>query len=66
MKAKVGDWLVIERARLGQPRKAGKVVAVPKADGSPPYRVRWSNTDRVTVVYPGPDARIEEGAARGE
>jgi hypothetical protein len=27
-------------------------------DGQPPYRVRWISDDHVSVVFPGPDARV--------
>lgn len=26
----------------------------------PPYNVRWSDTDEVTLVFPGPDAHIRQ------
>ena len=59
MRAQVGDWIVVEGARVGEPRREGEVVEVPHADGSPPYRVRWTDSDRTTLVFPGPDARIQ-------
>jgi hypothetical protein len=27
-------------------------------DGQPPYRVRWTTDDHISVVFPGPDARV--------
>lgn len=50
MKAKVGDWLVIKGATIDQP--------VRSSDGSPPYVVRWLETDHVATVIPGPDAVV--------
>ncbi|MFB9905402.1 DUF1918 domain-containing protein [Allokutzneria oryzae] len=63
MKAQVGDWIIVEGNRLGEPRREGEVVEVPHADGSPPYRVRWTDSDRTTLVFPGPDARVQHGGA---
>ncbi|SDM35552.1 DUF1918 domain-containing protein, partial [Allokutzneria albata] len=63
MKAKVGDWIVVEGTRVGEPRREGVVVEVPHADGSPPYRVRWVDTDRATLLFPGPDARVQYAGA---
>ena len=59
MRANVGDWLVIEGRTLGQARRQGRIVEVHHLDGSPPYRVRWVEDDHESLVYPGPEARIE-------
>ncbi|WP_431934323.1 DUF1918 domain-containing protein [Nonomuraea jabiensis] len=59
MKAAVGDLLVIEGARQGEPRRIGMIIALRHDDGSPPYDVRWLDEEHETLVYPGPDARIE-------
>ncbi|MGH3342006.1 MAG: DUF1918 domain-containing protein [Carbonactinosporaceae bacterium] len=53
MRAAVGDWLIVERARLGEPPREGQIVEVQHADGSPPYLVRWVDTERTSLVYPG-------------
>ncbi len=31
---------------------------VHSADGSPPYVVRWIDSDHVATVFPGPDAVV--------
>jgi hypothetical protein len=59
MKAQIGDWVVIEGATLDIPRRQGQIVEVLHADGSPPYRVRWVDDDHLSLVFPGPGARIE-------
>ncbi|GII76687.1 hypothetical protein Sru01_16690 [Sphaerisporangium rufum] len=59
MKAKVGDRLVLESAQLGKPRRIGIIVGLHHADGSPPYDVRWLDQEHPTMVFPGPDARVE-------
>ena len=58
MKANVGDHLIVERATTGAPRRDGEIVGLHRVDGEPPYDVRWSDTGRVALVYPGPDAHI--------
>jgi hypothetical protein len=29
------------------------------ADGAPPYVVRWSDSGRESLVFPGPDAYVQ-------
>ena len=59
MKAKIGDRLVIERTGAGGVRRAGLVVALRHADGTPPYVVRWLDDEHESLVFPGADARVE-------
>jgi uncharacterized protein DUF1918 len=59
VKARVGDWLVIEGRTLDNTRRQGQIVELVHPDGSPPYRVRWVEDDHESVVFPGPGARIE-------
>lgn len=42
----------------------GDVIGVEHADGSPPYRVRWSNTGHESLFFPGPDASVDFGHPR--
>ena len=58
MKAKVGDWLVIKSVAIDKPDQRGLITEVHSPDGSPPYVVRWPDTDRVAIVFPGPDAIV--------
>ncbi|MDW6057411.1 DUF1918 domain-containing protein [Streptomyces sp. FXJ1.4098] len=58
MRAHIGDQLVIESPKTGTTRRDGEIVGLHHADGTPPYDVRWSDTDEVTLVFPGPDAHI--------
>ncbi|MDF3143645.1 MULTISPECIES: DUF1918 domain-containing protein [unclassified Streptomyces] len=65
MRAHLGDQLVIESPATGATRRDGEIVGLHHEDGTPPYDVRWSDTDEVTLVFPGPDAHIhhvEHGA----
>ncbi|MCM3847697.1 DUF1918 domain-containing protein [Pseudonocardia sp. DR1-2] len=59
MHAQVGDWVVIEGRYLDDRRRQGRIIEVPHADGTPPYRVRWVEDDHETLVFPGPEAHIE-------
>ncbi|WOP39127.1 DUF1918 domain-containing protein [Streptomyces sp. Li-HN-5-13] len=58
MRAHVGDQLVIDSPTTGVARRDGEIVGLHHEDGTPPYDVRWSDTDEVTLVFPGPDAHI--------
>ena len=64
MKAAVGDRFVQVSSVVGGPVRDGKVVELRHEDGSPPYVVEWSDTADRTLVFPGPDARVETPGAR--
>jgi hypothetical protein len=65
MHASAGDWLVVTPPRLGEPPRRGLILGVRGAGGEPPYRVRWTDTDHETLVFPGPDFHVEHHAAPG-
>jgi hypothetical protein len=52
MRARIGDWLVVGKDRIGQ------VVGVPSADGSPPYIIKWLKDGNIAMVLPDQYARI--------
>jgi len=54
MKANVGDWLVIKGATIDRPDQRGLITEVHSSDGSPPYVVRWLDTDHVANGVSGP------------
>ncbi|MFH8387194.1 DUF1918 domain-containing protein [Kitasatospora sp. NPDC018058] len=58
MKAAVGDRIIVQATRPGAARRDGEIVGLHHPDGSPPYDVRWSDNERVTEYFPGPDALI--------
>ncbi|MET8138504.1 MULTISPECIES: DUF1918 domain-containing protein [unclassified Streptomyces] len=58
MRAHLGDHLVIDGVTTGDTRRDGEIVGLHHPDGTPPYDVRWSDTDEVTLVFPGPDAHV--------
>lgn len=58
MRAHPGDWLIIERGDIDHHARRGLIEEVRSADGTPPYLVRWLDTDRSVLVFPGPDAHV--------
>ncbi|MFI2031265.1 DUF1918 domain-containing protein [Streptomyces buecherae] len=58
MRAQLGDRLVIQAPATGATRREGEIVGLHHEDGTPPYEVRWSDTDEVSLVFPGPDAHV--------
>jgi hypothetical protein len=58
MQAHLWDMIVVESPTSETTRRDGQIVGLHHADGSPPWDVRWSDTGRVTLVVPGPDAHI--------
>jgi hypothetical protein len=61
MTANVGDKISREGQHVGDKRREGVIVGLQHDDGTPPYRVRWLQDNRETLMYPGPDSRIEAG-----
>lgn len=59
MYAERGDRLLVHSRHVGGPVRDGEIVEVQHSDGSPPYVVRWSDTDHETLVFPGPDAEVQ-------
>ncbi len=54
MYAQVGDRLVL----TGDHERAGLIIKVPHADGTPPYVVKWFATGHIAMVMPSEFARI--------
>ena len=54
-----GDRLVITAHHQGGRTRDAEVLEVRGADGGAPYLVRWQDTGRVSLHYPGPDAIVE-------
>jgi len=65
MKAAVGDRIVTASGVVGGPVRDGVVTECPHGDGSPPYRVRWSDTGEETLVYPGGDTFVDPQVEAG-
>jgi hypothetical protein len=56
---RAGDRLVVHAHRQGEPERDAEILEVLGTHGNPPYRVRWSDNDHETIVYPGSDVYIE-------
>jgi hypothetical protein len=59
MEGHVGERIVVEAPRVGQPRREGEILEVIQGPGAPHYRVRW-NDGRETIFFP--PARCSRGA----
>jgi hypothetical protein len=44
------------------PRRVGVIVGLHHQDGTPPYDVRWLDTGRETLVFPGSEGHVEVAA----
>ncbi len=65
MHAQPGDRLVVESPVPGVTRRDGEIVGLHHDDGTPPYDVRWSDTGRISLVFPGPDAHVQHLGQEG-
>lgn len=59
MHARRGDRIVIRSQHVGGPVRDAEILEVEHEDGSPPYRVRWSDSGHEALFYPGSDAYID-------
>jgi Domain of unknown function (DUF1918) len=66
MQAQVGDELVIEGHKVGETVRTGEVLEVRGDDGGPPYLVRWDDSGRSTLLFPGSDCVVKHLADREE
>jgi len=60
MQAKIGDKLVMEGVHVGDRKRVGIISKVSHPDGTPPYTVKWLDSGRESLVFPGSEAHIEE------
>ena len=65
MRAEVGNMLVVRGHRQGEPDRRGEIIEVHGVNGNPPFLVRWDDTGHEVLVFPGPDAAVEEIGALG-
>lgn len=59
MYARRGDRIVVRSEHLDGPVRDGEILEVKHADGSPPYRVRWSDNGHESLFFPGPDSYVD-------
>lgn len=60
MKAKVGDRIVIQAHRVGEPERDCVVLEVRGEDGAPPFVVQWGDDGHEALLFPGTDAYVAE------
>ena len=59
MHACTGDRIVMKGHHAGEHERDCLVVGVRGKDGGPPYVVRWDDSDRESLFFPGADAVAE-------
>jgi hypothetical protein len=59
LRAAAGDRLVVRGHHLGERDRDGEILEVLGEAGRPPFRVRWSDTGREALLFPGTDAVVE-------
>ncbi|MBF6488810.1 DUF1918 domain-containing protein [Nocardia otitidiscaviarum] len=62
MRARVGDWLIVEGRAVGGAVRRGFIEEVHGEDGAPPYFVHWTDTGRRSLIFPGSDSYVLTGA----
>ena len=62
LSASPGDRLVIGLHHLGGRERDAEILEAHGDDGGPPFLVRWEDSGRVSLLYPGADARVEPTA----
>lgn len=50
---------MIRSDHIGGPIRDAEVLEVEHSDGTPPYRIRWSDTGHEALFFPGPDAYVD-------
>ncbi|MGE3139360.1 MAG: DUF1918 domain-containing protein [Thermoleophilia bacterium] len=60
-----GDRLVIAAHHQGGRPRDAEVLEVRGEDGGPPFLVRWQDTGRVSIHYPGSDATVQRLSSGG-
>jgi CBS domain-containing protein len=64
LSASPGDRLVIDPHHLGGQRRDAEILEAHGDGGAPPFLVRWEDSGRVSLLYPGADAHVERTARR--
>lgn len=64
MTAKVGDRIVVETEKVGQPLREGAITEVIESPTGTRYHVRWDDGHESTFQPSGGSARIIEGSER--
>jgi hypothetical protein len=59
MHAQAGDQIRVRGHHADEPDRRGQVVDARGPDGTPPYVVRWDDSDHEVLFFPGSDAVID-------
>ena len=59
MHASVGDRIIIEGHRVGEPSKDCEVLEARGPDGTAPFLVRWGDSGHEALFFPGSDASVQ-------
>jgi hypothetical protein len=54
----VGDELVVDGLRIGEPARKGEILAVLGTGGRKHYVVRWDDNGHETLFFPGPTSHV--------
>ncbi len=50
---------MVQPHHLGEPERDAEILEVHGAADSPPFLVRWQDSGRTSLFYPGSDARVD-------
>lgn len=59
LQAAPGDRLVIRGHHLGEPDRDAEIIEAIGDGGTAPFRVRWSDSGREALLFPGSDAVVD-------
>lgn len=58
MHADIDDELIVRSHDVAREPRTGRILEVHGPAGAPPYVVRWDDSGRTALVFPGPDAQV--------
>jgi len=66
MHADVGDEIIVDGIRIGEPARRGEILGVLGEPGHEHYLVRWDDNGHETIFFPGSTSHaIHPGASAG-
>jgi Domain of unknown function (DUF1918) len=58
VQSEVGDELVVDSLRVGEPARKGEILAVLGTGGRKHYAVRWDDNGHEALFFPGPTSHV--------
>lgn len=58
MQSEVGDELVVDSLRVGEPARKGEILEVRVENGREHYVIRWDDNGHETLFFPGPTSHV--------